>query len=162
VIPGMLSADQFSALLSRDLAIARRHDRSVTLILFEIMEFDIYRDTFGVLTAEACARMIATQILGTFGRKIDLRARLDPTTFAVAVHEQPEAPADSLAQTVAEKTLRLSLPNPRGQRRHIEVASVCIEAQAGKDDAASLISRARQSLSGDRSDLPRHTLRSAG
>ena len=33
--------------------------------------------TFGALTAEACARMVGTQILGTFGRAIDLRARLD-------------------------------------------------------------------------------------
>lgn len=149
-IPGMLSADQFHALLGRDLAIARRHERSLTLILFEIVEFDVYRQTFGSLAAEACARMIGTQILGTFGRSIDLRARLDSTTFAVAVHELAEGQPERLAAVVAEKTARLCLHNPRGRTgRHIEVSGACVQADGECNDVTAFVDKARRALAGD-------------
>lgn len=164
LMSGMLAADQFAALLSRDLAIARRHERKVTLILFEIIEFETYRETFGSLAAEACARMVGTQILCTFGRSIDLRARLDAVSFAVAVHEQPEASAEQLAGTVADKVSRLSLPNPRGRTsRHVQVASTCVEAAPERDDAKKLIERSRRALAGELQERSlRPAMRSAG
>lgn len=160
---GMLSAGQFAALLSRDLAIARRHERRVRLILFEIVEFDVYRDTFGALAAESCARMVGTQILGTFGRSIYPRARLDEMTFAVAVQERSEESAARLARIVTEKTEKLRLPNPRGRlARHVHVASVCIEA-CDDDDVAGLIARARCELPGELAvSADRPALRSIG
>jgi diguanylate cyclase (GGDEF)-like protein/PAS domain S-box-containing protein len=150
---GMLSIQQFFALLSRDLAIARRHDRALTLILFEIAEYDVYRQTFGQLAAGSCARMIATQIQGTFARSVDLRARLDERTFVVVVHEQPEEQSRRLADIVAQKTARLSLPNPRSRSsRHVEVASTIVPADPQNDDAATLIERARTRLDPTRND----------
>jgi len=149
---GMLSADQFVALLTRDLAIARRHDRTVTLMMFEISEFDVYRQTFGELAAEACARMVATQILGTFGRAIDLRARFDETSFVVAVHEQPEEQSRRLVRIVAEKTALLSLPNPRGRNRRVELAGTMVSAESANDDAIALIDRARAILRNEDTD----------
>ena len=150
---GMLSTDQFMALLSRDLAIARRHGRDVTLFLFQIIEYDVYRQTFGQLAADACARMVATQILGTFGRSIDLRARLDATSFVVAVHEQPAEHSERLARLVADKTARLSLPNPKGRAsRHVELATVFVQADSENDDADALIERARATIGPARTD----------
>lgn len=154
---GMLSTHQFMALLGRDLAIARRHERAVTLFLFRITEYEVYQQTFGQLAADACARMIATQILGTFGRAIDLRARLDETSFVVAVHDQPEDHSQRLAKVVADKTARLRLPNPKAHlNRYVAVESAVVRADPWSEDGPALIERARKSLNGAPAEAAMH------
>ncbi len=149
-VPGMLSADQFVALLSRDIALARRNAGSVTLILFQVQEFDIYLDTFGELAAEGCARMVGRQILGTFGASTDLCARLDERTFAVGLSGDGRPEAAELAACVSEKTVRLGLHNPRGRlSRQIRVDCACIDADTDSDNAAGLIRKCRSAFDGD-------------
>ena len=149
---GMLSPDQFDALLTRNLAIARRRQWKIVIFAFEIREFQAYCDALGSLAADACARMIGTQISRTFSQDGILKSRLDAATFVVAVHEPwPDTP-DSLALKVAEKVDLLRLPNPRGRiSRHLEVASGHIEVDGDKctEGAAELIHRTRSLLAGE-------------
>jgi diguanylate cyclase (GGDEF)-like protein/PAS domain S-box-containing protein len=146
---GLASVDQFVALLGRDLAIARRNQRAVTLILLEIAEFDIYRATFGQLAADACFRMIGTQIVRTFGRASDVSARLDATSFLVSIQDQNLAEAKDLVQIVAQKTTGLGLHNPRGKvSKHISLRSAIVESDTNVDSATQLIERAREALEG--------------
>ena len=65
----------FQELIRRDLAIARRDQRMITLLLFEIVEFEAYRQTFGSKAADSCQRMIGAQIMRTLRRAGDLCAR---------------------------------------------------------------------------------------
>ena len=75
----------FQETLRRDLAMARRDRRFVTLLVFEIVEFAVYRQTFGDKAADSCQRMIGAQIMRALRRAGDLCARYDDTTLVAAV-----------------------------------------------------------------------------
>ena len=82
---GLVRFPYFQEMLRRDLAMARRDRRFVTLLVFEIVEYDIYRQTFGDKAADSCQRMIGAQIMRTLRRAGDLCARYDESTLVAAV-----------------------------------------------------------------------------
>ena len=144
---GLLSRDYFSTLLRRDLAIARRESSSLCLLVFEIVELDVYRQTFGVNAAESCLRMIGAQIAGTFRRAGDLCARFDSASFAVSVCGQDCGEARRQGLRVEEKARSLGLHNPRARAgRYVSVRSVVVEADVAADDVDQLIDRAKVEL----------------
>src|SRR6185369_14087632 len=78
---GLMRFGYFQEIMRRDLAIARRDQRMITLLLFEIVEFEAYRQTFGSKAADSCQRMIGAQIMRTLRRAGDLCARYDDSTL---------------------------------------------------------------------------------
>jgi diguanylate cyclase (GGDEF)-like protein/PAS domain S-box-containing protein len=144
---GLVSFDHFVTLLQHDLNVARREQRPMTLVLFEVVELATYRETFGVNAADSCVRMIATQLTGTFGRASDLCARFDESVLAAALPGQDFAEVSKLAEQVASKTRDLGLHNPRGRSgRYITVRSAVVEAEAKAAEAESLLDSARAKL----------------
>jgi len=147
-VTGLLRYEYFTSLLKRDVGAARRERRSLCVVVFEIVEFAAYRQTFGANAADSCLRMIAAQITGAFRRAGDLSARCDETTFVVAVPGQRADQIAPLASRVAEKVRNLGLHNPRAQSgRHVTVRSVLADAEG--EDAAALVARVKAQLSSD-------------
>ncbi len=147
-VTGLPCFEQFEAVLNRDLAIARRDRRPVTLMLFEILELDVYRATFGAKAAESCVRMIGAQIGGTLRRAGDLCARLGDTTIVAAVIGQDEAEAARLAERIVENVRGLRLHNPRARSgRYVTVESTLTGGvPSPEDDVESLLGRAQRLL----------------
>ena len=102
-------------MLRRDFAMARRDRRFVTLLAFEIVEFDVYRQTFGDKAADSCQRMIGAQIMRALRRAGDLCARYDECTLVAAVVGQHASEIEPLAQQIAENVGQLKLHNPRAK-----------------------------------------------
>jgi diguanylate cyclase (GGDEF)-like protein/PAS domain S-box-containing protein len=146
---GLLRYEYFQEVLRRDLGIARRERQFVTLLLFEIVEFDAYRQTFGAKAADSCLRMIGAQITRTLRRAGDLCARYDDSTLVVAVLGQEPSEVEPLADRVAENVRRLGLHNPRAKSgRHVTIRSAVIGCPPGSaDDAEALVARAHAELS---------------
>lgn len=153
-VTGMPKYEQFAALLNRDLAIARRDRRPVSMIAFEIVELDIYRKTFGSKAADSCVRMVAAQISSTLRRAGDLFARYDDTTLVAGVPGQDTSEAALLAERIEANVLGLRLHNPRAiSGRFVTVIStVCGGVPAPDDDADSLLEQAKQELERKRID----------
>lgn len=141
-VTGLLSRAQFELLLRRELAVSRREQRGLCLMLFQVPELDAYRQTFGDNAADSCLRMIGAQISGTFKRASDLCARIDRATLAVAVLGQDEEEALQLIAIVERKARSLGLHNPRGREgRYIFVRGVHVAAEPETDDVVSLTAR---------------------
>lgn len=141
---GLLRFDYFLSQLDRDLSIARRVNRPVAVLFFEIVEFDVYRQTFGSNAADSCLRMIGAQLAGAFRRAGDLCARCGESELVAAAHEQNEADAAALANRVADKVRRLGLHNPRARSgRYLSVKSAVVSAVPGSGDAQTLVDSAR-------------------
>jgi PleD family two-component response regulator len=136
-------------LLQRDLSMARR-DRRRSLVLFEVVEFDAYRRTFGVKAADSCQRMIGAQIMRTLRRAGDLCSRYDDSTLIAAVVGQVPEELRRLADQVAENVRRLGLHNPRAKSsRHVTVRCAVVSCVHGAaDDVEGMIARARSELHG--------------
>jgi diguanylate cyclase (GGDEF)-like protein/PAS domain S-box-containing protein len=140
-VTGLLRYEHFLAFLKRELAIARRDNRPLAVGLFEIVEFEAYRQTFGANAAESCLRMIAAQIAGVFRRACDLCGRQAETTFIVAVRGQDANEVRTLSDRVGEKVRSLGLHNPRAQSgRYLALRSLIIDTSAS-DEAEALVAR---------------------
>ena len=131
-------------MLRRDLAMARRDRRFVTLLVFEIVEYDIYRQTFGDKAADSCQRMIGAQIMRTLRRAGDLCARYDESTLVAAVIGQHASEIQPLAEQIAENVRQLKLHNPRAKSsRYVETRVTVIGCPPGAhDDPEPVIARA--------------------
>lgn len=142
-VTGLLARGQFELLLRRELAVSRREQRSLHLMLFAIPELEVYRRTFGDNAADSCLRMIGAQIAGTFRRASDLCARLDESTLAVVMLGQDAEQAEQLIAIVERKARNLGLHNPRGHLgRYVVVRGAGTEADPDSDRVESLIARA--------------------
>jgi diguanylate cyclase (GGDEF)-like protein/PAS domain S-box-containing protein len=141
---GLVRFPHFQETLRRDLAMARRDRRFVTILVFEIVEFDVYRQTFGDKAADSCQRMIGTQIMRALRRAGDLCARYDETTLVAAVIGQHASEVQPLTERIADGVAQLRLHNPRAKRsRYIETRVILIGCPPGAhDDPGPLIERA--------------------
>lgn len=146
-VTGLMSKMQFSLMLRRELAVARREDKSLHVLFFAIPELDIYRGTYGNNAADSCLRMIGAQIAGTFRRASDLSGRIDESMLAVAVCGYDSDEAMQRVALVEKKARNLGLHNPRGRHgRYIVVHGVVVAADPAADDAETLLGRAAAAL----------------
>lgn len=146
-VTGLMSRAQFKIMARREIAVARREERTLLLWLFSIPELDAYRQTFGDNAADSCLRMIAAQISGTFRRAGDLSARVDKSTIAVAAIGHNEKQANHLIAMVQKKARNLGLHNPRGRLdRYVIVQGVVVFADTKSDDVESLLARGTAAL----------------
>jgi diguanylate cyclase (GGDEF)-like protein len=137
---GLLRFSHFQETLSRDLSFSQREQLQVTLLLFSIVEFDVYRKTFGSKAAESCQRMIGAQIARTLRRAGDLCARYDDNTLVAAVVGQGPEEVRHLADRIAENVRRLALHNPRARfGRYITIRHTVIGCRPEDDNPAALI-----------------------
>jgi diguanylate cyclase (GGDEF)-like protein/PAS domain S-box-containing protein len=157
---GLVRFAYFQETLRRDLSIAQRERRFVTLLVFEIVEFDVYRQTFGDKAAESCQRMIGAQIVRALRRAGDLCARYGDGTLVAAVIGQHESDVGPLVDQIAANVRQLRLHNPRGKSsRYIETRVTVIGCPPGAhDDPEQLIAR---SLAGSRGGSDRFAAHAA-
>ena len=141
---GLVRFPYFQETLRRDLAMARRDRRFVTLLVFEIVEFAVYRQTFGDKAADSCQRMIGAQIMRALRRAGDLCARYEDGTLVAAVIGQHASEVQPLVERIADSVRQLKLHNPRAKSsRHIETRVLVIGCPPGAhDDPEPLVARA--------------------
>ena len=120
---GMLNQRVFEDLLQRDWVLARREQRAVALMVFQLEHYDAYRDVFGRHAADACLRKVGHAISGSLRRAGDLTARYADDRFAVLMGEADETQAAELAQRIAAKVRGLAIHHPRStQDRFVTVS----------------------------------------
>lgn len=147
---GLMRFGYFQELMRRDLAIARRDQRVITVLLFEIVEFEAYRQTFGSKAADSCQRMIGAQIMRTLRRAGDLCARYDDSTLVAAAIGQAPDEFHKLVEQITENVRKLGLHNPRAKRsRYITVRSALIACPPGVyEDAEGVVTLGLADLRG--------------
>jgi diguanylate cyclase (GGDEF)-like protein/PAS domain S-box-containing protein len=141
---GLVRFPYFQDMLRRDLAMARRDRRFVTLLVFEIVEFGVYRQTFGDKAADSCQRMIGAQIMRALRRAGDLCARYEDGILVAAAIGLHASDVEPVTTRIADGIRQLKLHNPRAKKsRYIEARVMVIGCPPGAhDDPAPLIARA--------------------
>ena len=113
---GVLNRRAFEDLLQRDWVMARREQRSLAALVFEMDGYEGYRDVFGRHAADACLRKVAHAITGSMRRAGDLTARIAEDRFVVLMGEADRAQAEDLAQQIASRVRGLAIHHPRSLR----------------------------------------------
>jgi len=144
---GVFRYEYFLELTRRDFRMARRDKRTVSVMVLEINDLDVYRQTFGSKAADSCLRMVAAQVTGALRRSGDLCGRVGETTLAAVVHGQAPDEARELASRIAENVRGLGLHNPRAQSgRYITVSIGIAGGSEIEEDPEILIGRAQEEL----------------
>jgi diguanylate cyclase (GGDEF)-like protein/PAS domain S-box-containing protein len=139
---GLLRFDRFRDFLERDLGIARRERRPVSVMFLQIVELDRYRSTFGKNAADSCLRMIGKQVSASLRRATDLCARFDGDAIVAAVFGHDAAEASRLLDRIAENIDGLRIHNPHGRKqRFLSVRSAVVESNGGEERVEELLER---------------------
>ena len=131
-------------MLEREVTRARRHNRPVSMILFDIDHFKRTNDVYGHLAGDAVLRALAKLVLGRVRRE-ELFARYGGEEFALVLPEAPLESALKLAEIlrarVEENVFKIGEIEVR-----ITISVGC--AQLGKEDqtAVDLVHRADKRL----------------
>lgn len=154
---GVLNRRAFDDLLYRDWVLARREQRPLAVMVFQIDCFDTYCDVFGRHAADSCLRKVAHAITGNLRRAGDLTARYGDNRFAVLLGQGDAEQAHERAAVIAAKVRELTIHHPRSMLdRFITVsygvAGVTPEPLQNQPD---LIARAEASLQDSGRPAPR-------
>lgn len=145
---GLLNRRAFEDLLQRDWVMARREQRSLGLVVFQMDGFDGYREVFGRHAADSCLRKVAHAITGTLQRAGDLTARYGEDRFVILIGESDDERATVLANRIAAKVRGLSVHHPRSPvDRFVTVSFGVASLVPGQGDAhTTLTDKAEQGL----------------
>jgi diguanylate cyclase (GGDEF)-like protein len=127
----------FDAIAAHTLAICRRVDRPVTLLLFDLDDFKSINDTRGHMAGDQALREFASQLLATF-RDSDVIARLGGDEFCVLLSgattrdiPRPLADLEAATQTSKGPRIRFSVGAASYHpKRHNSVADLVADADA--------------------------------
>ena len=131
---GLLRFERFKEFLERDIAIAVREQRCLTLLILKINEYAEYQKTFGINAADSCLRMIGKQVTATLRRATDLCARMGDDAIVAAVFGQSAVEAEPLLSKISENVDGLKIHNPRGRSGgYLSVQCASAEANPSVD-----------------------------
>lgn len=126
---------------------ARVSGQAVSILLFEIDEFELYVNTFGANAGDSALRLTARAIAGSFRRASDLSARYEGERFIAAVTDLESAQASGLAERIAGRVSSLCIHHPRSTlSRYLTVSGGVATALTSATSIADLIDRAMAAL----------------
>ncbi len=145
---GVLNRRAFDEMLERDWVIARREQRSLSVIIFRLDDFADYREVFGRHAADSCLRKVLHAITGSLRRAGDVAARFADDRFVVLLNGSEASDVERLADQIAAKVRHLSIHHPRsGNGRFVTVShGVSNEQPSGAAKPGKLISNAEKAL----------------
>jgi diguanylate cyclase (GGDEF)-like protein len=112
-LTGLANRRFFDAYLAAQIGTARRHGRSLTLIMFDADAFKAYNDTYGHQAGDECLKRIAGALQSCCRRPADMAARYGGEEFALILPEMELADALQIAQTARATVAALKIPHAR-------------------------------------------------
>jgi diguanylate cyclase (GGDEF)-like protein len=138
----------FDAHLAAQLGLARRHRRSLALVLCDIDGFKAYNDRYGHQAGDECLKQVAAAIRSCCRRPADMAARYGGEEFAMILPETELVGALAIAEAAREAVVQLKILNGGSPTAPYISISGAVAVLSGKIDAtaAQLIKAADQAL----------------
>jgi len=120
---GVPNEGAFGEVLQRDWGIARREQRRVGIVIFEVDYLEEYRDKLGRHATDSVLRKVAHAINGSLRRASDFAARVGDDRFAVVLGSVDDVQSNEFAERAVRKVSNLAIPHPRSPRaRNITIS----------------------------------------
>ena len=109
-LTGVANRAYFDKYLESQIAIARRHNRSVALVC-DVDSFKAYNDNYGHQAGDECLKQVAAAILSSSKRTADVVARYGGEEFAIILPETAIKGAMRVAESARAAVARMKLPH---------------------------------------------------
>lgn len=151
---GIPNDSAFDEILHRDWAIARREQRRIGIVVFQVDYLEAYRDKLGKHATNSVLRKIAHAISGSLRRAGDFGARVGDDRFAVILGSADDRQIRDFAARAVKNVNNLSIPHPTSPvARHITISfGAATEAPEWSSTYSTLLDTAVQRLT---DNLPR-------
>ncbi len=145
---GIPNRTAFIEVVERDWAIARREQRRLSVIIFQVDALDRYTDSFGRHATSSTLRKVAHAITGSLRRQGDFGARYSKDRFAVIMGSADEEQVTSVAEHVVRKVRSLAIHHPKSTADRFVTVSYGIASEVPSWTASSstLVDRAEENL----------------
>jgi two-component system cell cycle response regulator len=125
-LTGLYTRSYFEELLRHDWQIARREERLLTVMMFDIDAHEAYTERFGQQAADACVRRLAGVINACFRRGSDLVARWQGGTLIALARSTGPAALEGFAHMITQRVIDQSIHHPRGAAGKYVTVSVAV------------------------------------
>jgi diguanylate cyclase (GGDEF)-like protein len=112
-VTGLLNGRAFREVLEHDWAVAARENRTLSLVVFTLSDFDAYIDVFGRHAADSCLRRVGQAVRRCLRRASDVVGRLDGAELIVLSHASDEDGVREFATRISAAVRELGLHHPR-------------------------------------------------
>ena len=138
----------FDAYLAGQLALARRHGRSISLVLCDVDDFKTYNDHYGHQAGDECLRRVAAAIQSCCRRPGDLAARYGGEEFAMILPDTDSTGATQTAEAARNAVAQLKIPHALSLAGPYVSISGGLSTFMGSGDTAAeqLVSESDQNL----------------
>jgi len=103
----------FDTYLAGQIAIARRNNRSLALVLCDVDQFKSYNDHYGHQAGDACLVQIAAALQACCHRAADMAARYGGEEFALVLPDTDLAGAEWIAETARDTVSHLGIEHAK-------------------------------------------------
>jgi diguanylate cyclase (GGDEF)-like protein len=139
-LTGLQNQRCFHEFLAREIARAKRYERQLSLMVFDLDDFKSINDRLGHLNGDAVLVQVAERVRRVV-RSADIPCRIGGDEFAVIMPETSIAAAEHLANRIA----RTVAERPLGQDEKLFVSAGVAGLREG-DEASALFERADEAL----------------
>ena len=138
----------FDKYLADQIAIARRHKRSLALVMCDIDEFKAYNDRHGHQAGDECLQKIAAALRSCCRRPADMAARYGGEEFALILPDTELPGAARIADVARDAVSRLRIAHRDSTTgSHVSISGgVAVLPQGSEMTAEQLIAAADQAL----------------
>jgi diguanylate cyclase (GGDEF)-like protein len=133
-VTGLLNGRAFREVLEHDWAVAARENRTLSLVVFTLSDFDAYIDVFGRHAADSCLRRVGQAIRRCLRRASDVVGRLDGAELIVLSHASDEDGVREFATRISAAVRELGLHHPRSTVSKFVTVSFHIAVGNAADD----------------------------
>ncbi len=142
-LTGLANRRQFFAVLDKEMERAKRHNKPLAIVEFDLDRFKTVNDTFGHAEGDRVLKGVSG-VIQEHIRRYDLAARLGGEELAILLPETPAEAAKTLAERICaavEATVKAG-----GGRRVITLSGGVAGWSSDTEDGAALLKRADEAL----------------
>ncbi len=110
-LTGVANRRYFDKYIDTQIAIARRHNRTLSLVMIDVDMFKAYNDNYGHQAGDRCLKQVAEAVKSCCRRTADVVARYGGEEFAIVLPETGLKGAVRVAETVREAVAQLKIPH---------------------------------------------------
>ena len=145
-LTGLFNRHYFEKTLERELNQARRSEKDLSLIVFDVDFFKKYNDRYGHQSGDGCLIAVAGAIKESLRRESDWAVRFGGEEFVVILPGTELEGAKLMAEKIMEAVRRLRIPHEDSTVGPFLTLSAGIASSREVDDSAQLFNLADQNL----------------